>query len=93
MSSSVLGLPCGQTHTPHERFNLFFLDRGEMHLDAFNVAVFDPSRNALESGILHLCSRSCSFDSNQLQTDLLKLRYSANFTFESFCGEMLQQVV
>ena len=63
-----------------------------MHLDAFTVAIFDPSRNALESGILHLSSRSCSFDSNLLQTDLLKLRYNANFTFESFCGEMLQQV-
>ena len=63
-----------------------------MHLDAFTVAIFDPSRNALESGILHLSSSSCSFDSNLLQTDLLKLRYNANFTFESFCGEMLQQV-
>ena len=31
MSSStignIFGLPMGQTHTPHPRFNLFFLDQ------------------------------------------------------------------
>ena len=61
-----------------------------MHLDAFSVSIFDPSRNALETGILHLCSRSISFDSNLIGTDLLKLRFNANFTFDDFGGDMLK---
>ena len=88
-SASMLGLPTTQTHLPNNRFNLFFIDNAEIHLDAFQVSIFDPSRNALESGILHLCSRSITFDSNQIQTDLLKLRFNANFSQDNFDGDML----
>ena len=35
---NIYGLPLGQTHAPHNRFNLFFLDQQEMHLDAFTVS-------------------------------------------------------
>jgi hypothetical protein len=47
----------------------------------------------LEAGILHLCSRSVVFDSNQIQTDLLRLPYDANFTFDNLSAETLQQVM
>ena len=92
-NASMLGLPMTQTHMPNNRFNLFFIDTMEMHLDSFQVSIFDPSRNALESGILHLCSRSITFDSNAIQTDLLKLRFNATFSYDNFCGEMLMQQV
>ena len=63
-----------------------------MHLDSFHASIFDPSRNALEPGFLHLCSRSVVFDSNQIKTDLLRLPYDESFTFDNLCGETLQQV-
>ena len=34
-NASMIGLPTTQTHLPDNRFNLFFVDTAEMHLDAF----------------------------------------------------------
>ena len=87
----LTNFPLGPSHEPNNRFSLFHMDRGEIHLDAFAVQIFDPSRNSLESGVLHMCSRSVAFDSHQLATDLLRLRFNANFVFNILQGDILQQ--
>ena len=71
----VFGFPHGQTHQPHNRFNLYHIDTAEVHLDSMNVQIFDPSAKALEPGLLHLCSRSLLFDSTEINTDMLKLKF------------------
>lgn len=40
MLGHPLGLPMGQTHMPHERFNLFHIDNAEMHFESLNASVF-----------------------------------------------------
>ena len=84
------GLPLGQTHVPHPRFNLFHVDRTEHVLDSIRVSIFDSTQNCLEQGYLHLCTRSLVFDSDNMETDLLRLFFtSSNFQVEVFTGESL----
>jgi hypothetical protein len=40
-TQNALGLPFGQTHMPHPRFNLFHIDNLEVHLDTLNVSIFE----------------------------------------------------
>ena len=90
-SGTFGGLPLGQTHTPHPRFNLLHIDRTEHVLESLRVSIFDSTQNCLEAGFLHLCSRSLVFDSDNLVTDLLRLFFtSSNFQVEVFTGEALQ---
>lgn len=46
-TSNSLGLPFGQDHTPHPRFNLFHIDKQEMHLDTLSVSFYDPQTKLL----------------------------------------------
>jgi hypothetical protein len=85
-----LGLPMGQTHKPNPRFNLFHIDSAEVHLDSFRVQIFEPYQKTLQPGLLHACSRCLVFDSDQLETSLLKLSYNSQaFTYDTFSGELL----
>ena len=58
------GLPIGQTHNPHERFNLFHIDRKDVVIESFKVSLFEHHTNSLENGIIHLTSRGIVFDSD-----------------------------
>jgi len=101
-----LGLPLGQTHMPHERFNLFHIDNQEQHLESLSVSAFihngsilaGESSQLLQNGILHICSRSILFDQDnsvgeeKFLPDLVKFRYNEKFDFEVVQGEQLEMV-
>jgi hypothetical protein len=47
--TNSLGLPMGQTHMPHERFNLFHIDNQEQHLESLSVSAFLHQGSILSS--------------------------------------------
>jgi hypothetical protein len=69
---------------------LFHVDRNEVVIETFKVSLFEHHTNNLENGLLHITSRGMAFDSDELNTDLLKLHFnSQKFDLELFSGEKL----
>lgn len=83
----TIGLPSGQSHVPAKRFNVFHLNASEVHLDSFQVQIFTPPSKCFQSGLLHVCSRSLTFDPEQLDIQLLKMPFQQNFSFDMVCGD------
>lgn len=77
-----LGLPFGPSHRPSLRFSLFHIDSQELHLCSLPCTLLEP-------GLLHLGSRSLAFDSENLTTPLLKLRFNQQVGIEWASAEAL----